>query len=124
MSDLLRGETLHSILVKSIPCIQGFRIVNNDLYIPFWLNLYAASYSSGIQFEHLYIPFWLNLYSPVLLRVPQPPHTLHSILVKSIHFFSAFSQFHSLTLHSILVKSIHSRKSPSTYSISFTFHSG
>ena len=54
----------------------------------------------------LYIPFWLNLYAAVLVYYAIRKGSLHSILVKSILFCFVSRADQDETLHSILVKSI------------------
>ena len=71
--------TLHSILVKSIPCWAIHYFSLSALYIPFWLNLYFCFKILRNNALKLYIPFWLNLYT-TLMRI--------------LFFMSAFT-FHS-----------------------------
>ena len=106
---MLLGQTLHSILVKSI--LRQNAIRNNlfFLYIPFWLNLYMRQIILLQTLCKLYIPFWLNLYK--LLKNAMKRHfPLHSILVKSIQDATEFIRPIVVTLHSILVKSIRRRQ--------------
>ena len=120
-------KALHSILVKSIPCscsdpadpywslhsilVKSIRydwICSRDAHGALHSILVKSIRFEGFLwwwFESLYIPFWLNLYE-IVSRFMRRSLTLHSILVKSILFFTLSPPYALFSLHSILVKSI------------------